>query len=332
MIKLFILVLLCSFYLGDSVIYFNCDDDPCQNGKCKDLYRKTAYECECEYGWTGENCDKPVEDLNNENGPVTKKSTTTNNNYNEFGIDSQIEDFEHNKCGGECENGGTCNKITGVCQCRNYFHGDYCDHHSLIHTGGDVEKIYSNYDQCNHKCAKNLFTNRHVCHYKYMDSTKACHCYSEDERIKKVCSPVMNNFETCQLDCKQRHNKTRACIFFYQKSLVVRTCNCVDTDEMCSIYLPDEEPTNPIIASIKAGFVFLSIVVIFYVTRIIVMRCIEVFSENLNCLKSQRNTEYNEASMQQPQDKNLRKSVVSDANSDNELYKYDNRLIESQNV
>ena len=37
--------------------YTNCDDNPCMHGKCTDLYRKTAYKCECDPNWTSENCD-----------------------------------------------------------------------------------------------------------------------------------------------------------------------------------------------------------------------------------------------------------------------------------
>lgn len=41
----------------DSLYHFNCDSDPCKNGKCIDLYQKTAYQCECNAGWEGKNCN-----------------------------------------------------------------------------------------------------------------------------------------------------------------------------------------------------------------------------------------------------------------------------------
>ena len=42
----------------DGEIFMNCDENPCQHGRCTDLYRKTAYQCECDEGWEGENCDQ----------------------------------------------------------------------------------------------------------------------------------------------------------------------------------------------------------------------------------------------------------------------------------
>lgn len=61
MMKLFslIAVLTCLFVKASSFqFYFNCDDKPCQNGVCIELYQNTAYKCECEPGWEGVNCDQ----------------------------------------------------------------------------------------------------------------------------------------------------------------------------------------------------------------------------------------------------------------------------------
>ena len=54
-----VIVALCNILLCDAYkFYLNCDDNPCQHGQCIDLYRKTAYRCDCADDWQGENCDQ----------------------------------------------------------------------------------------------------------------------------------------------------------------------------------------------------------------------------------------------------------------------------------
>ena len=38
-----------------------CESNPCQNGRCVDHVNK--YECLCEDGWTGINCDESASRL-----------------------------------------------------------------------------------------------------------------------------------------------------------------------------------------------------------------------------------------------------------------------------
>ena len=61
MVKLIFIIVatVCLFINTNSLqFYFNCDDKPCQHGECVDLYQNTAYRCDCESGWEGENCEK----------------------------------------------------------------------------------------------------------------------------------------------------------------------------------------------------------------------------------------------------------------------------------
>lgn len=56
----FLFAFLCNLILlvkCDSPYHLNCDSNPCGNGKCIDLYQKTAYQCECDTGWEGKNCN-----------------------------------------------------------------------------------------------------------------------------------------------------------------------------------------------------------------------------------------------------------------------------------
>ncbi len=106
----------------DSLIYLNCDDKPCQHGRCKDLYRKTDYECDCDSGWQGKNCDESLDNLGQENQDIID----TDKEFYDNQITQTSENFDktlkkpEDPCGGQCKNNGYCDEDKKKCQvCAN---------------------------------------------------------------------------------------------------------------------------------------------------------------------------------------------------------------------
>lgn len=166
----------------------------------------------------------------------------------------------------------------------------------MIHTHGDVERIYSNHDQCSHKCFEKKFSNGHVCHFKYLDSTKACHCNS----TSGLCSNIMQSQQACQADCQNQivlltEQKTvRYCSFFSSNdNLDVRACRCVnDANDWCTMDKPDQ-PHSTMANTVKACFSFLGIVLCFYIGKLALQHTLAMIANGCEmcCPKSSNRTE-----------------------------------------
>lgn len=226
----------------NGVFYYNCDDNPCQHGECLDLYRKTAYRCECNEGWEGENCDQSLtpNNLPNEIVPVVPINTNSNkeNNWNN-NIDSDsvskkpTEHYYKNPCDNiDCKNGGICNERHKICDCHPRFTGDFCEYSSL-----SADNVYDDIHVCEKRCDDKLDKVGSTCNYKENDSLQSCKCgMFKINKEHGNCLPVLNNHETCQEDCSLntnfKLNETRICHYF-DKTHEVNTCSCTEGDDSC---------------------------------------------------------------------------------------------------
>ncbi len=113
LLSLILLVVLATNSI-DGKIYINCDDEPCQHGTCTDLYRKTAYECRCDTGWEGENCDQSLSNQAQQSVETDKDIEVEVKNPIPVEID--IPNRKANPCGGPCKNNGFCDDQKKRCE------------------------------------------------------------------------------------------------------------------------------------------------------------------------------------------------------------------------
>lgn len=114
-----------------------CAASPCVHGTCTDLV--AHYECTCEPGWGGNECDV---NLCGPGLPVLRDSVESGYVCAcPAGLTGDACEVPWGFCASNpCLNGGTCNSEMGQCECPEGYGGSYCDQPA----GGRYNCIWSN--------------------------------------------------------------------------------------------------------------------------------------------------------------------------------------------
>lgn len=236
--RICLIILLFIPYKVTGEFHLNCDTNPCQYGTCVNLYRKTAYRCDCDLNWEGENCDKEVL-IENPSNEEPKQSVVTKPKPSSY----------DSKCFSECLNDGTCDKRTGLCVCKRGFSGKNCE---IPYKRPSKNEILSSIELCHHECSINSIKTGKFCRYNYLDSTETCQCVfdpskfsmNKEKNNEKVCSRVIKRYSICQSMCQHHlsHHRnpgdnlpnTRVCRFFNSTTeQTIEACTCVNSKDWC---------------------------------------------------------------------------------------------------
>lgn len=96
----------------------SCLSTPCLNsGQCVDTDEEDIlYFCNCKSGYGGKNCNETI---------TSCTTTTTTTTITSEAVCNQTG----NSCSksSKCQNGGTCNTVTGQCTCNFGYSGMFCE-------------------------------------------------------------------------------------------------------------------------------------------------------------------------------------------------------------
>ncbi len=196
----------------------SCRNSPCRNGaRCEDRSTTSVgYFCYCNDPWTGQNCDQPKSNLNNQyNNPYGNNNYPNNNNQygnnypnnnNQYGNNyPNNNQFGNNlSCrNSPCKNGARCEDRSGTsigyhCYCNDPWTGQNCDQ-----SKSNLNNQYGNNYPYNNQFGNNLSCRNSPCKNgarceDRSTTTIGYFCYCNDPWTGQNCDQHKSNLNNNQ--------------------------------------------------------------------------------------------------------------------------------------